>query len=169
MDDFFFKNQLVTASGSGEDCLKKTVQKEAWRTHLNLQTPQMLEWSKFIRICLNISVEAGLLEDELSLQKGHVPFLEEGYFLPSVPFTSPWVRADRARSMHSGSSSQGSMTPPDQIPLWKFLKYCGWSFYFTWQKHPPFGFPKWTNCGILVGVNYARVKADGIAPRYWFL
>ena len=96
---------------------KQTFQKEAWGTHLNLETPQRLEWSKFIRICFYVSEEAGLLEDELSLQKGHVPFLEEGYFLPSVPFTSPWVRTDRARSMHSGSSSQGSMTPPYQIPL----------------------------------------------------
>ena len=28
----------------------------------------------------------------------------------------------------------------------KVSNYCGWSFHFTWQTHPPFGCPKWTNC-----------------------
>ena len=114
----FFKNQLVTASGSGEDSQQTNLFKKRLGEHISTwkqlkglrevnspEDPQTWQWKQ------------GFWEDEFSLQ--------EGDFLPSMPSTSPWVRTDRARSMHSGSSSQGSMKPPYQIAQWKFQTIVG--------------------------------------------
>ncbi len=155
---FFFRNQLVTASGSGEDSQQTNLFKKRLGEHISTwkqlkglrevnspEDPQTWQWKQ------------GFWEDEFSLQ--------EGDFLPSMPSTSPWVRTDRARSMHSGSSSQGSMKPPN-CPNESFkLLWVKFSFYMA--NAPPFGFPKWTNCGVLVGVQVLVSLSPVLLQTFW--